>query len=423
MTAFSQPERRGLERQQLAQPENHPDADLLTAFAEQALTVRERDQVLGHLAACPTCREVLSLAGSPLVEPVPEPARKRGIWEMPLFHWGTVAATAAVVVVAVSIGMLQPRRQAPRTAAVSEAPPPSQVTMEDKVTAEPGTQKALSKNDSSVPGALPAENVPPKRAVHLQQEVRYEAPDGDTAAKDKIEASAEAGVMAKKVAPPPPPPPPTVNGRERDYALNTRSNAELARNAADLKQAPAAAPPQASGGVVSGAAAPQTVRTNESRTIDLQSGVVTQNPENVPARAQKSVVGGALHKMQPMSADAYQVNAIPQPAAAQWQITKEGQLQRSAKPSGAWENVLAGQHVRSVAAVGNHVWVGADNGLLYSSSDNGVTWTPVALKTPGASATGDIVRLRFTDAQNGIVQTSTGETWLTADGGATWNKR
>src|SRR6267154_5355521 len=40
----------------------HPDADLLTAFAEQALSAPEREEVLHHLALCGNCREVLSLA-------------------------------------------------------------------------------------------------------------------------------------------------------------------------------------------------------------------------------------------------------------------------------------------------------------------------------------------------------------------------
>ena len=40
----------------------HLDADLLAAFAEQALSGAERDSVLGHLALCGDCREVVALA-------------------------------------------------------------------------------------------------------------------------------------------------------------------------------------------------------------------------------------------------------------------------------------------------------------------------------------------------------------------------
>src|SRR5271169_2083219 len=40
----------------------HPDADVLTAFAEQALSATERDGVLEHLACCGDCRELIALA-------------------------------------------------------------------------------------------------------------------------------------------------------------------------------------------------------------------------------------------------------------------------------------------------------------------------------------------------------------------------
>src|ERR1035438_3382048 len=43
----------------------HPEADLLTAFAEQALSATERDGVLEHLALCGDCREAIALALPP----------------------------------------------------------------------------------------------------------------------------------------------------------------------------------------------------------------------------------------------------------------------------------------------------------------------------------------------------------------------
>ena len=50
------------ERLRAAQPEQaHPEADLLTAFAEQALSAAERDSVLEHMARCGECREAVTL--------------------------------------------------------------------------------------------------------------------------------------------------------------------------------------------------------------------------------------------------------------------------------------------------------------------------------------------------------------------------
>src|SRR5579863_9520258 len=87
---------------------NHPDADLLTAFAEQALPVAERDTVLEHLARCGECRDIVALAlpASEALEPAVRPARS-GWLTGPVLRWGFVAA--GVVVVA-SLSILQYRR-------------------------------------------------------------------------------------------------------------------------------------------------------------------------------------------------------------------------------------------------------------------------------------------------------------------------
>jgi len=93
--------------------ESHPDADLLTAFAEQCLGGAERDHIVEHLARCGDCREVVSLALLPQVESQP-------LAEHPVnwFRWTPLRASAlrwtavaAGVVLLASIGALQYRRQ------------------------------------------------------------------------------------------------------------------------------------------------------------------------------------------------------------------------------------------------------------------------------------------------------------------------
>src|SRR5215467_13363548 len=56
-----------------ARGDAHPDANVLTAFAEQALSISEREGVLAHLAICEECREVLTFH-VPALEAVAEPA-------------------------------------------------------------------------------------------------------------------------------------------------------------------------------------------------------------------------------------------------------------------------------------------------------------------------------------------------------------
>ena len=63
------------------QPGQHPDADQLSAFAEDALPAHEREQTLAHLAGCADCRTIVSLALPPM-EDVPQlrPAAARRPW-------------------------------------------------------------------------------------------------------------------------------------------------------------------------------------------------------------------------------------------------------------------------------------------------------------------------------------------------------
>ena len=49
----------------------HPDAEILNAFAEQALEERERGKIVAHLAGCSRCRQVVYLAQDATAEMVP----------------------------------------------------------------------------------------------------------------------------------------------------------------------------------------------------------------------------------------------------------------------------------------------------------------------------------------------------------------
>jgi len=72
----------------------HPDPELLAALAENSLGERERFDLLGHLAACGECRDILYLAQPELVDRqlvfVP---RKPSRWAM---RWATLAASGII---------------------------------------------------------------------------------------------------------------------------------------------------------------------------------------------------------------------------------------------------------------------------------------------------------------------------------------
>jgi hypothetical protein len=85
-------------------PDFHPDADLLTAFAEHSLKNSEREQLMDHLARCGECRDVVALA-LPIRDnaALPDSASSAHNWftpawlSWPILRWGVVAAGIALV--------------------------------------------------------------------------------------------------------------------------------------------------------------------------------------------------------------------------------------------------------------------------------------------------------------------------------------
>src|SRR5580693_7563183 len=94
--------------QETAGAEAHPDADLLTAFAEQSLSEAERTGVMEHLARCNDCREVVALAlpASEAVAVAATSRSSRGGW--PFLRWGV--AIAGIIAIA-SFGIVQYRQR------------------------------------------------------------------------------------------------------------------------------------------------------------------------------------------------------------------------------------------------------------------------------------------------------------------------
>jgi hypothetical protein len=109
---------------------NHPDPELLTAFAERSLPEGERAVVLEHVSRCGDCREVLSLALPELtaVETSAAPVALRTPW----LTWPTLrgAFVAAGVVAIVSVGVLQYQRKS-QVATVARSQPHEMVGIPD----------------------------------------------------------------------------------------------------------------------------------------------------------------------------------------------------------------------------------------------------------------------------------------------------
>lgn len=130
--------------------EQHPDADVLTAFAEHALSDVEREQVLHHLGACKDCRETLHLAAehSPEAQPVLsfQPKRRPSL----MFRWGAVAAS--VVIVGAAVITRYPARQAVQYSQKPAAPP---VENYSKVAEEKTPPDVRGMRDRLAPASTP----------------------------------------------------------------------------------------------------------------------------------------------------------------------------------------------------------------------------------------------------------------------------
>ena len=133
----------------------HPDAEELNAFAENALAAQERESVLEHLSACGDCRDAvaLALAARPSDATLTKPARGGFRWAT--FQWAAVAASVAIVTVAVLV--VGPRQQqTPQRATETAA-----LRQEPAAAAPQAKAQKVSPNASTGPPASPAREQKP----------------------------------------------------------------------------------------------------------------------------------------------------------------------------------------------------------------------------------------------------------------------
>jgi Carboxypeptidase regulatory-like domain/Putative zinc-finger len=109
---------------ELLQSGQHPDADQLSAFIEQALPAHEQEETLAHLATCPHCRSIVALSIPPAEElPLLTPARRPWLsgWMM---VWPVGAALAALVLAGIYMrNGLDVEKHAPATQTAQSIPP------------------------------------------------------------------------------------------------------------------------------------------------------------------------------------------------------------------------------------------------------------------------------------------------------------
>ena len=411
MAEFSNPLKRGLQQMHAAALA-HPDADLLTAFAEQSLTQREREQLLAHLASCSECRDVvaLSLPDAPLSPPSAEPVRPL-FWRWPILRWGAVAASVVIVAGAVLIGNQEHKKHSIETQQVAEvrresapnltpAAPATQTPVQQtlpEIAGSSGVQRPKVRYER-IPGDSQTASLPSLAKEGADKAVVEPQQKGEDLAVGKIVA----GVVAPRAQPP---------AAVDDSASSSvyKRDAGIYSATAGMKSpvpSRAAPPPNATENVAVSSA---VVPVESANADQATSGVVPTNnkPETqLAARQSIQLEQGVSKKKLTRFA-----------AATNWRIF-DGVLQRSFDNGQTWEQARPEANFRAVSTIGNEIWVGGANGLLIHSADAGQSWFALS---PGI--TGDVASLQFIDPKHGAVKTSTGESWETKDGGKSWKKQ
>ncbi len=363
-------------RHSVSTAEPHPDADLLTAFAEQSIAGRERDQVLEHLSRCGECRDVVAFAlpatESAALATSHSPARI-GWLSWPVLRWGIVAAG---VVAITSFGILQYRIHYQEQTLVA-----SRSVSEDRL------PEAVGQSPSPSHSTTPVETAAPRTEMRKQIEMVKKAP-----------AHVRETLAANQ-----PPSAPDARFSQHAPALPTPAAVEVS--------------PQSSG---ESAPDDQLQIVGKAKPVSPQAPSIMV-PWSLP-RTQSTPMNGSTVPRWTISASGTLQRSLD--GGKTWLDVDVASDSASAnlaevQPSPAPRTVFRAVSVSSNA---DEVWAGGSGGFLYHTIDAGNRWTRVVPSDGGVLLAGDVVSIQFSDPLNGSVTTSRGEVWTTVDAGQTWHK-
>jgi len=434
----------------------HPDADMLAAFAEQALSTAERDGMLQHLALCGDCREVVALA-LPAADLVAAPiasetdglqttaSRARGPHKLS-FAWPTLrwAALAAGAVVAAAVLLVHPGKLNQATPSAHQQITPSAPAASGPQIASssvPSSQIATSPNNQYA--VLAKDEAGPKSELRLSKKLKAgQAVKPPQAESDMLLADnkKDSGLAGKLSAAP--------SDRARVLAYDPRSS-RAATETVEVSGAAAAVTtePSAENALMARNETPR----NDAPAIEkakpaLQEMETMETNEQVKTEA-AAVPGVARALARNVMSAAKLASPASQTLARNvtWAI-KAGVLQRSLDSGQSWQDALHADHpLLCYASHDEDVWTGGQAGTLFHSANSGVTWVQVQPSIKARQLSSDITHIDVRNAEvrdddlrgnmrdelrgnargpaEILLSTTNNEIWSSADGGKTWAKK
>ena len=430
---------------------DHPDPDLLTAFAEQALAEQERFKVLAHLSRCSDCREVLAVAMPSLSTAALatassiDTARRRSWFHWPAVRWG--AAAACVVIVGSAVLMKRDVLMKPpaRTVALQKD--------EAGLTYSSNDASIKTKDLAVVPAPQPGSPPPSVR----DEERAVEAPSASTRRQSQLSTPVPDQKKALASNFTQPVPPPVLAGRMSPEFAHSATGSGAAVGGAAGVGSLASTPTTnesldllpSNGKIIAAPVAPPKPAAQATEEVQVTAAVPVIETDAAGAGAKQELPGKAkapsgaamydalvvapsqdsstqtaLAKEAARKAEMKRVETL-RPPVARWTISADGQLQHSVDSGKTWQPVAVAENAtfRALSANGPDLWVGGASGLLYHSTDAGTHWMQVKPATADATLTADIAAIEFINVRQGKITTSTGEVWITVDGGQTWRKQ
>lgn len=411
----------------------HPDADVLTAFAEQALSATERDGVLEHLVRCGDCRELIALALPPAeigAAPIavetdadratalraggPAPHKLNFAW--PTLAWPGLrwAALAAGVAVAAAVLLVHPGK-------LNQVALPS--ANRTAVPAASGPQIATSPAASS--------SVATPSTDQLAVLAKTEEPQPKPELRSSKKPKAGQAVMSP---------------HQTEHGMWLADNKKDSGQADKLPEAPSPGARALNYDAPASRGASETVEISGATVgVETESSTLKVMAQNevpvVKAKpAPQGIEGNRLQKAEApagpgtamlqarnvMSMSAAKLTSSASPALAHnvtWAIAA-GVLRRSLDSGQSWQDALRADHpLLCYASHDEDVWTGGQAGTLFHSADSGVTWLRMQPSIKALPLTSDITHVDVRGPAEVVISTNNHEIWSSADSGKTWEKK